>query len=244
MKSLLTCVVLTLALTLVGCGNADDPAPVTPGLPDTPESPETPESSTPESDDPASAGSEGSGPLINHAPSLPDTTTSSDAAAGTDASEAATDATVSDSDQPVTSPEVAVPDESEEVKEPEAEAPEAPAAAVALVKQNWRVIHINETKLPGEAQKRPTMLIDPAESRIFGFSGVNRYFGGYKAKADGSISFDQIGMSMMGGEPEAMELESSYTKQFDQIDNYRIVKNQLELRAGELVLLRFEKIAE
>lgn len=47
------------------------------------------------------------------------------------------------------------------------------------------------------------------EGRIFGFSGVNRYMGSYKA-SDGKVEFGQMGSTMMAGPEKNMDAEFEY----------------------------------
>lgn len=67
------------------------------------------------------------------------------------------------------------------------------------------VINKKEYKLAAN----PKITIGFDNGSVFGSSGVNRYIGSYKVK-DGSISFENLGSTMMMGSAEDMDNETKY----------------------------------
>lgn len=48
------------------------------------------------------------------------------------------------------------------------------------------------------------------KDKVYGLSGINRYFTSYEIKEDGTISFKPIATTLMAGDPELMDRERKY----------------------------------
>jgi putative lipoprotein len=81
--------------------------------------------------------------------------------------------------------------------------PEAPGS---LAGSAWRAVSVDGAS-PVEGSE-PTIVFTANE--VSGTTGCNQYFGGYTYDA-GSISFSQIGMTMMACEGPISEVEAAYT---------------------------------
>jgi heat shock protein HslJ len=91
----------------------------------------------------------------------------------------------------------------------------------------------------GSRPALPELVFGP-QGRVGGFSGVNRMFAEMPA-ADvraGRVDFSKIGMTMMAGAPEAMDLERRFTAALAQATRWRIDGPTLVLTdaAGKAVL--------
>lgn len=73
------------------------------------------------------------------------------------------------------------------------------------------------------------------DGRIFGFSGVNRYMGGYTA-SNGKVEFGQMGSTMMAGPEKNMNAETDYLKMLQQSKTFECSDKILKI--GELVFER------
>jgi heat shock protein HslJ len=91
----------------------------------------------------------------------------------------------------------------------------------------------------GSRPALPELVFGP-QGRVGGFSGVNRMFAEMPA-ADvraGRVDFSKIGMTMMAGPPEAMDLERRFTAALAQATRWRIDGSTLVLAdaAGKTVV--------
>jgi putative lipoprotein len=107
-------------------------------------------------------------------------------------------------------------------------------AAVPLEGTRWGLEVLNGRPAPAGAGGKPVDLtLDPDEGRAAGFSGCNRFTGGYtlEQRPDGSpgLSFGPAAGTMMAC-PEGMELEREFLQTLPKTTGYR-------LRGGRLTLL-------
>jgi heat shock protein HslJ len=121
-----------------------------------------------------------------------------------------------------------------------APAAEEPAAdgddATVLPVGDWRLLSI-DGEAPAEGLDPPTLLVQ-GDGRVAGFAGVNRYTGG-PGGPDGKL-FGPMPTTMMAGPPEAMELESRFTKAMGAATGFRVEGATLVLVSdeGDLVFER------
>lgn len=76
--------------------------------------------------------------------------------------------------------------------------------------------------------------------RVFGFGGINRYFGPYKLDGD-KIEFKNLATTMMAGHPKDMEAEKNYLDMLAKATNISLDKNTLTLKLStgkELVFIK------
>ena len=82
------------------------------------------------------------------------------------------------------------------------------------------------------------------DGRVFGFSGVNRYFAGYKLENDNKLELSPIGSTMMAGPAEKMDLERNYLNLLSMVNKIKVCKNKITLVLNNNQLLKFVKSNE
>jgi heat shock protein HslJ len=100
----------------------------------------------------------------------------------------------------------------------------------------WRLVTMEGALV--EAPK-PVILRLAKEGGVSGTSFVNNYFGSFTAEADASISFSQVGSTMMAGSPELMQSEKTYFSLLGQVDRFKVAGDTLALHRGADTLLEF-----
>lgn len=109
---------------------------------------------------------------------------------------------------------------------------------------DWTLATLGGRPLPDNVKDRPPTLTVDAEGKIAGFAGVNRYFGAIdldKLK-QGEFATGPIGMTMMAGEPERMDLEKAYTDALDAADRAALDDDgTLQLTTGDDPQLTFTR---
>lgn len=108
-----------------------------------------------------------------------------------------------------------------------------PAALIG----DWTLTQIEGQ--PVTVERPPTMNVT-LEGRLSGLAGVNRYFGGLNIEQMSTSRFNatNLGMTMMAGPPELMELEIRFTRLLGDADGMRIDGDTLTLTlAGKPVLM-------
>lgn len=87
---------------------------------------------------------------------------------------------------------------------------DGPSAKVAAPDSFWQVVAIDGKEIvlqPGE--RRPNMLLAEGNTKVSGFSGCNRFFGGVVAEGD-SFRFTRQGMTRMACMGKADDLETKF----------------------------------
>ena len=81
-------------------------------------------------------------------------------------------------------------------------------------------------------------------NKIYGFSGVNRYFAGYTLTNENMISISPIGSTMMAGPEENMNAERDFTSLLPEAYNITLSVNTLEIttKSGEKLIFRDNSI--
>ncbi len=94
----------------------------------------------------------------------------------------------------------------------------------------------------GAGGRVPDLLLDAEQQRAAGFSGCNRYFGGYQREGNpnhGSpLSFGQLAGTLMAC-AEGDALERAYLQALSQVNAFRIVDGQLQLMQNDQVIATF-----
>lgn len=91
---------------------------------------------------------------------------------------------------------------------------------------------------PSGERGLPTLSLDAAKKQASGFSGVNRFFGGYKRDGD-KVKLGPLAGTMMAGPPEAMAIEAAFHKALESVTHWRLNKSALDLLQGDKLLLHF-----
>lgn len=71
--------------------------------------------------------------------------------------------------------------------------------------------------------------------RVYGFSGVNRYFGTYEQKGD-NLKINGLASTLMMGDPKVMEIESGYLNDLSKVDKIKIQNGRLILTGKDIIL--------
>lgn len=81
-------------------------------------------------------------------------------------------------------------------------------------------------------------------NRVYGFSGVNRYFGGYTLTNENNIIIGALGSTMMAGSEENMKAERDYTSILSEASNISLSTVSLEItsKSGEKLIFNDNSI--
>lgn len=112
-----------------------------------------------------------------------------------------------------------------------------PMKGWSMTDKDWTLFAIEGKRLE-LAGEPPTIRFASKEGKIFGFSGVNRYFGTY-ASAAPAMQIDPGGMTKMAGEESQMRLESQFVGLLEKVNRAAVEEGELVLSRGEKELLRF-----
>jgi putative lipoprotein len=85
----------------------------------------------------------------------------------------------------------------------------------------------------------PTLVFEPEQRRISGFTGCNRFMGTYAPSDPGGLTLEPSGMTRMACADEVASRETAFLEALRETTASRFVNGQLELLAGERVLLHF-----
>ena len=83
-------------------------------------------------------------------------------------------------------------------------------------------------------------------NRIYGFSGVNRYFAGYTLTNGNSIAIGALGSTMMAGPEENMNSERDFTALLSEASNITLSITNLEIttKSGEKLIFKDNSISD
>lgn len=90
------------------------------------------------------------------------------------------------------------------------------------------------------AEATITIGFDGAESRYFGKSAVNRYFGSYTLD-EKTLEFGPAGVTMMAGPEPLMKAEHEYLQDLSTVNSYKLEGKKLTLINSEGKELVFEE---
>lgn len=113
----------------------------------------------------------------------------------------------------------------------------------ALAGGEWTLVSLDGQPLPTEA-RQPTALFEG--TRVSGFGGCNRYFGGVVEKSPGAIVIGPLAGTKMACPSPAMEIEDRFIAAMSQATRYSFVGGRLVLSAvggGAPRELAFERSA-
>ena len=104
---------------------------------------------------------------------------------------------------------------------------------------DWVVREINgKLAAPSGERGLPTLRLDAGKKQASGFSGVNRFFGGFTRTGE-KLKFGALAGTMMAGPPEEMATETAFLKALQGVTQWRVEKAALELLTDGKVVLRF-----
>jgi heat shock protein HslJ len=115
-----------------------------------------------------------------------------------------------------------------------------PLTAAELEGSAWTLTELGGKAFAAPAGGRgaPTLQFDSAKKSANGFSGVNRYFGGYEKDGD-KLKFGALGSTRMAGPPEAMQAESAFHAMLASVSQWQIADGTLALLSEGKVVARF-----
>lgn len=112
----------------------------------------------------------------------------------------------------------------------------------SLTDTYWKLTEINgEPTVPGADQKDLHLIFAGEDNRIKGFSGCNRFTGGYTINGD-ELQFSQMASTMMAC-VDSMDQEQRFLSALGDTNRYKISGNYLSLiGSSDETLLSFEAI--
>lgn len=102
---------------------------------------------------------------------------------------------------------------------------------------------INKENLKSMKQKEFTMknsniTISFDDEKVYGMSGVNRYFGTYTVDENGNLKFGPIATTMMAADPESMKNEQEFLKFLSNAKKLKIVdKKTIEIISNDKTII-------
>lgn len=106
-----------------------------------------------------------------------------------------------------------------------------------LAGTSWRAVEIDGSPVTLQPKQKEPFLAFSAGGRVSGFSGCNRFTGGYKQDGS-SLSFTPLAVTKMACPPPAGMLERSFLKGMEATTAMQSTGNTLELKdaAGKVRL--------
>ena len=103
----------------------------------------------------------------------------------------------------------------------------------------WTLTELNGKPFAAPAGGRgaPTLQFDAGKKSASGFSGVNRFFGGYEKDGE-KLKFGQLASTQMAGPPEAMAAESAFLAMLASVTGWQIADGTLALLSEGKVVAR------
>lgn len=115
-----------------------------------------------------------------------------------------------------------------------------PLTAAELEGSAWTLTELagKHFVAPAGGRGAPTLQFEAAKKSANGFSGVNRYFGGYEKDGD-KLKFGALAGTKMAGPPEAMQAESAFHAMLASVSQWQIADGTLALLSEGKVVARF-----
>lgn len=115
-----------------------------------------------------------------------------------------------------------------------------PLRAAALEGPTWTLTELAGKAFvaPAGGRGAPTLQFEAAQKSANGFSGVNRYFGGYEKDGD-KLKFGAIAGTKMAGPPEAMQAERAFHSMLVSVSQWQLADGALALLSEGKVVARF-----
>jgi len=109
------------------------------------------------------------------------------------------------------------------------------AGTISLGDTIWRVVELEGTPVDGEGA--PNLVFDLEESRVAGFTGLNRLMGTFSLAQD-ELRFGALATTLMAGTDTAMDHERRFLDALGRVTSYRLDGRSLDLIAGEEIAVR------
>ena len=111
----------------------------------------------------------------------------------------------------------------------------------ALSRTHWKLVELNGKKVKQKGKKDFFIKLNSKDGRFHGYAGCNNFNGNYAMPKSYEISFSNIASTMMAC--PNMNLESQLMKALEEVDNYTITGNILQLNKAKLEhLAKFEAV--
>jgi heat shock protein HslJ len=118
-------------------------------------------------------------------------------------------------------------------------AAEPVAASAGIEGVEWVLTTLNgQPAAVADGRGAATLRLDAEKKQAGGFSGVNRYFGGYEREGD-RLKFGALAGTHMAGPPAAMAGETAFLAALAATSHWRLDGPALELLHDGKVLARF-----
>jgi heat shock protein HslJ len=113
-----------------------------------------------------------------------------------------------------------------------------------LTDKHWKLVELNGQQISGSSNiKEPHIIFKSEEKSVVGSGGCNSFHGSFELKEGSRITLSKIAATQMAC-PD-MEVEGSFLKMLETIDNYNLTENKLVLnRARMAPLARFELVMD
>ena len=119
--------------------------------------------------------------------------------------------------------------------------PQAVAAVGSLAGTSWKLVALGETPAVTPPDGAPASLaFEPAQRKIAGSTGCNRFMGSYTAGDGTAVKIDPNGMTLMACADAAMRQETAFLAALRAATSYRLGGGKLELLDDDRVVARFE----
>ena len=110
----------------------------------------------------------------------------------------------------------------------------------AVVRNYVKELDGREFKMTSEGYNK-NVTIGFKENRVFGYSGINRYFGTYQISGD-KIKFSDFGVTKMGGKEEDMIQELKYLTNLKDNENIKLEGDILTLTSEQGLSMTFKDV--
>lgn len=100
----------------------------------------------------------------------------------------------------------------------------------SLVNQKWVLVEGLTVPIPEDASRRPNLTF--SNDQVTGFSGCNRFFGGYTVSGR-DLRFLQLGSTKMACIGDGGEIESQFLSRLSKVASHRIESGRLHLVTSE-----------
>ena len=116
----------------------------------------------------------------------------------------------------------------------------AVAAEAVLESGSWTLTELQGKAFaaPADGRGAPTLAFDAAKKSASGFSGVNRFFGGYERDGE-KLKFGQLGSTFMAGPPEQMQVESAFLAMLASVTHWKLAGETLTLLSDGKIVAGF-----
>lgn len=115
-----------------------------------------------------------------------------------------------------------------------------------VLRGTWRVASLTNGPVVPTTNPPISITFEDEElsgaGKLFGFAGVNRFFGAYEAAPGGTIEIGAVGSTRMAGAPDLMNFEDTFLKWLGSASRYSVESGKVTLltRFGTMELVAGE----